>query len=724
MTPNRGAMTTPEGNLTQALAQLTPETAQELSPEIRAREAALIDAVITTMRLAGVRKSRAAVRDAVDEPFQAFGVREALSALSTLNFKASFGHMPRKNWHRAFFPMIAMRKDGMAFVVLDQDSDGVITLADPKSAKEKQTISSVTFEDQFSNYVLLAKALSDDERAAAGEHWFFGAFRKSKWLYVQVAIAAVVSNFLALTTAIFTMTTYDRIIPNSAIESLIALSIGVGIALFFDFIIKSLRGRFIDIASKRADITISRLLFDRILTLNPYEQRQKTGALAGVVREFETLREFFNSSTLVVLVDLPFIFFFIYVISLVAGPLAIVPLIAVPVVIFTGLAMQPMLAKISKGTMDGGMNKQAVLVETLSGLETVIATGSGRLMKKRYEDALHAQTDAGNRGRALSQFLINLSASAAQYVQVGLIFYGVFLIRDGEITQGALIAAVILSGRTMGPLSQLANALSRMNGAISAYKSLSKLIGGKSKELTRLTPISRPTFEGTIEFKNVSFKYAGAAEPVLKNLSFKIPAGQKVALVGKMGCGKSTLSRLIAGIYEPTEGAVLVDGVDIRQIEASDLKRNVGVMLQDSWLFSGTVRENIQMGHHEYDDAQLLRIAKIAGVDDFVGAHPKGYDLEIQEKGQGLSGGQRQTINLARALLHDPVVLLLDEPTSSMDQASETRIVTALGEACQGKTMLIVTHRNPIMALVDRVLVLDNGSVAADTTPEKLGLKK
>ena len=587
-----------------------------------------------------------------------------------------------------------------------------------------ETISSDTVTSTYAGYVILAAELSDGEKEQRSGHWFFSAFRKSKWIYVQVMIAAMVSNFLSLTTSLFTMTVYDRIIPNGAFESLIALSIGVVIALGFDFLIKSLRASFIDVASKRADLEISRRLFDRILTLSPAEQRQKTGAMAGTIREFETLREFFNSSTLVILIDLPFVFFFIYVIYLIAGPLAYVPLVAVPLVMIVGLGIQPFLARITKGSVESGMNKQAVLVETLNGLETVTATGSGKLMKKRYEDALNNQSNSGNKIRALSMFVVNFAASVQQYAQVGAIFFGVYLIVEGTITQGALIGAVILGGRTMSPLSQLANTLSRANGALTAYRNLDKLIGSKFNSAANLSPISRPKLSGEIEFRNVSYKFEGASQPVINNLSFKIPVGQKVALVGKMGSGKSTLSRLIAGIYEPTEGAILIDGVDVRQIDQADIRKNIGIMLQESWLFSGTIRENIQMGYNEYDDDHLLRVCKIAGVDDFVGSHPKGYDLEIKERGKGLSGGQRQTINLARSLLHNPNILLLDEPTSSMDQGSEKKIVAALQEACADKTMLIVTHRNPILTMVDRVFVLENGTVVADQTPQQLGLKK
>lgn len=698
--------------------------ATDAGKALETKGSSLMAATRSFLRQHGIRKSVAAIRDAVENPHDDFTPAEAVSALSNLGFKSSFGGLKYKQLTPDFFPLIALLKNGDAVVIQSPEEDGKIKTTEGSGKGKTVYLNSDDFREEFSGYVILAKELSSREKADRSGHWFFSAFRKSKWIYVQVMIAAMVSNFLSLTTSLFTMTVYDRIIPNGAFDSLMALSIGVIIALGFDFLIKGLRSRFIDIASKRADIEISRRLFDRILSLTPVEQRQKTGAMAGTVREFETLREFFNSSTLVILIDLPFVFFFIYIIYLIAGPLAYVPLIAVPLVILVGLGVQPFLAKITKGSVKSGMDKQAVLVETLNGLETVSATGSGKLMKKRYENALNDQSDSGNKIRTLGTFIVNFAASVQQYAQIGTIFYGVYLIVDGSITQGALIAAVILGGRTMSPLSQLANTMSRANSALTAYRNLNRLIGKGFNKTSLLSPISRPKFIGEVEFKNVSYKFDGASQPIINNLSFKIPAGQKVALVGKMGSGKSTFSRLVAGIYEPTEGAILIDGVDVRQIDPADRRKNIGIMLQESWLFSGTVRENIQMGFNEYDDEHLLRVCKIAGVDDFVGSHPKGYDLEIKERGIGLSGGQQQTINLARSLLHDPMVLLLDEPTSSMDQASELKVVSALEETCRNKTMLIVTHRNPILKMVDRIFVLENGSIVADQTPEQLGVKK
>jgi ATP-binding cassette subfamily C protein LapB len=670
----------------------------------------------------GRSRSISTIKRAVSYPYEIFGPKEACFALAKLGFRSQVSDCSIKDIKEIVLPVIGFDKENNPFILLGCRQDGKFSVLRDNKAKVVEHVTAEEFQKTYSGYIISCLKLTDAERKDQNGHWFFGAFRKSRWLYFQVILASVVSNFLALTTSIFTMTVYDRIIPNSAIDSLIALSIGVIIALSFDFIIKTIRGKFIDNASKSADLEVSNTLFDRVLSLTPEEQSQKTGAMAGIIREFETLRDFFTSSTLVILVDLPFAFFFIYVISLIAGPMAYVPLAAVPLVVLVGLIIQPLLSRLTNSAQQTGMSKQSVLVETLSGIETVTATGSGHLMKNRYLEALIEQADTGVKSRNISQFLVNFSASVQQYAQVGAIFLGVYLIRDGVITQGALIAAVILGGRTLAPLSQLANALTRVNGALAAYKALNKLLANFNTDRISKQYISRQSLSGDIEFKNVTFGFEPTGSPLISNLSIKIPAGQKVAIVGKMGSGKSTVIKLIAGLLKPTAGSVLVDGIDVNQLEKDDLRSNIGIMLQDTWLFSGSIKENIQMGMLEFDDEHILNISQISGADDFISTNPSGYDFIIQERGVGLSGGQRQSINLARSLLHDPAIILLDEPTSAMDQAAEKKVVSNLNEFSTGKTMLMITHRNPIFAIVDRVLVFENGKIIADKTPKELGL--
>jgi ATP-binding cassette subfamily C protein LapB len=678
----------------------------------------------TFLRALGVRKSVSSVQGASGSRNENFGINDAIASLNSFNFKTSFGKSKTKKWEQTWLPLLAFSDDGSAQVIISFEYGVSVKILSNKWRSPVKEVEWDEFENSFSGFSLLAKKMSPEEIRQRKGHWFFSAFRSSRWLYFQVLLAALISNFLALTTSIFTMTVYDRIIPNSAIESLYALSIGVLFALGCDFIIKMLRARFIDVASKRADLIVSRKLFDRILSFDANERKQSTGALASIVKEFETLREFFTSSTLVVIVDLPFVFFFVYVISLIAGPLGYIPLICVPLVFIAGLIVQPFLARTVREGMSSGYNKQSILVETLSGLESVKSSGAGPLMKSRYQEALSAQSDTSGKAKGLSQFIVNFAASVQQYAQIAIIFYGVFLIKDGEITQGALIAAVILGGRAMAPLGQLANVLSRANNALAAYKSLSKLFqDGKNISLEGHS-ISRGMLNGEIEFKNVDFQYGEDSEKIVDKMNIKIPCGQKVAIVGKMGSGKSTIAKLLSNSISPTHGSVLYDGVDIRQLDQEDLLRNVGTMPQEPWLFSGTIRENLQVGYPEYSDEDLLKIAKIGGVDEFVAQLPEGYDTRLREKGAGLSGGQKQAISLSRALLHDPNILILDEPTSSMDQESEKKIVENLNLNAKDKTMIVITHRNALLSICDRVLVMENGKVIADNTPEQLGIKK
>ncbi len=714
-----------EGESVEALAfgSVDPARVQHEVSAVDAAEQALILSVQHILALSGMAFSPGAVRDLPELTSEAFDPRSAVSALRHVGFEATYGEMKLKKLRASHCPAIGFLKSGEAIVIHAFGEDGTVHLR--RFSSEDTFIEELVPLNELDTYLqpyfVLARRVHAAAKVKGKNDWFWGSLLEGKWLYGQVLVAAAITNFLGLSTSLFIMVVYDRVVPNEAIESLIALTIGVLIALAFDFIIKTLRAQFVDRAGKRADGRMSRLIFDKILNMRLDNRRQKSGAMASIVREFDTLREFFTSATLVAVVDLPFIFLFIWVISLIAGPLALVPLIAVPLVILSGLVIQPFLARIAESSMQTNMSKQSVLVETLNGLETVQATGSGRLMRRRFEEASDAQSDLGLKNRMLSNFAINSAASVQQLAQIATIFYGVFLIQDGTITMGAMIAAVILGGRTLAPLSQLASAMSRANGARQAYRSLSAVMNDDADQqnLTR-SRLSRPHLSGAVEFKNVSYTFPGASSPIIRNLSLKIPAGQKVAIVGRMGSGKSTMSRLISGLIEPSEGSVLIDGVDIRQIDKSDVRRNVGVMLQETWLFSGTVKENLQMGFYEYDDAHVLNIAKISGVDDFVASHPQGYDMELRERGEGLSGGQRQSINLARALLHDPNLLVLDEPTSSMDTATEKSVIGRLKAWAGARTLVMVTHRNTLLELADRVLVMDQGAVVTDTTPEKL----
>ncbi len=684
-------------------------------------EQQILDSVQYLLRNHGIEKSLASIREIAEVSEGSFNFKDAVSTLRNLDFSANVGILSINKLTKGHCPSIITMKNGDIGVLIDVTQDKEFHIYKPNQKENFEKYTKREFKKLFSKSILLAKSprQEGDEKQKKID-WFWASLAQSKWTYAQVLIAAAVSNFLGLSTSLFIMVVYDMVVPNQAIESLIALTIGVLIALGFDFIIKTTRANFIDKAGKKADARMSRLIFDQLMNMNLASKSAKSGALASTVREFESLRDFFTSATLVAVVDLPFLFLFIYIIYLIGGPLAYVPLAAVPIVLFTGILVQPFLARISTETLETGMSKQGVLVETLNGLETIKATGSGSLMKKRFQDATTSQSELGLRGRMISQFAVNSAMSVQQVAQIAIIFYGVFLIQDGIVTMGALIATVILAGRTLAPLTQLANALTRVNSSRAAYRNINELMSKPRDKSNVDNPLSRPVLNGRIEFKNVSFRYPKANEVTIKDLSFTVEPGEKVAILGKMGSGKSTIARLLCGLYEPDSGSILIDGVDIRQIDPADIRRNVGFMLQETWLFSGSIKENIQMGFSEYSDEHLLNVAKLSGVDEFVRGNPSGYDFKLRERGEGLSGGQRQSINLARALLHTPSTLILDEPTSSMDSATEKLVLDNLIEWMGERTLIAITHRNSLVRMATRVLVIDQGILVADETPEKL----
>lgn len=690
----------------------------------REHEESLILCLKSLMTAGNLDYSAAAIRDLPDARDETFDPKAAVTALRNVGFKAGFGAIKPLDLVDSQCPAIGFNPDGMAVIVqsVAEDMSSITlreftggTIRDREVPREKVGV-------ELAPFFILAKLEHAAKKVKRNNDWLWESLAQSKWVYAQVILAALLGNVLLLATPIFMMTVYDRVVPNQATDSLIVLAIGALLALSFDLILKLLKSKLIDRASQRADGRMARIIFDKILD-TPLDQKGKNaGAMSSVVREFDTLREFFTSATLVAVVDLPFVFLFITVIWFISGPLAAVPLSMVPLVIISSLLIQPFMARLSEGALQSNMSKQGVLVETISGLETIKATGSGRLMRNRFEAAADVQSEIGLETRTLSQLAINSTTSIIQLNMILTVFFGVFLLQSGDITMGAMIATVVLGSRALSPLAQLTAAMTRANAARQAYKSLSEVMNSGEKKAAKpeAPRLSRPKLTGSVELRNVTYQFPGTKEPTLRNISLKIEAGQKVAVIGKMGSGKSTLLRVIAGLIEPSSGAVLIDGVDVRQLDGSDMRRNVGVMLQDNWLFSGTIKENLRMGYYEYDDSHILQVAQVAGVDDFVGQHPEGYDMEIRERGEGLSGGQRQSINLARALLHTPPVILLDEPTSAMDNSTESAILKRLQAYTEKSTVFMITHRHTLLDLADRVLMVDSGRLVNDTTPDKL----
>ncbi len=654
-------------------------------------------------------------------------VSDATSLAGQIGLQAGFGAQKLSKLDDILCPALLLLSGERAVVVHGRDKKGNLLVFDPALGPGIGEVPSEKLADAYKGYAIIFRRAPPGATSRQHEknpwHWFWTPLAENKWSYGQVALAAATANMLGLSTSVFIMIVYDRVLPNEATASLIALTLGVGLALVFDFIIKALRAGFIDRAGQKADLSVGRRVFDQVLNIKMTSRTGSTGAIASTVREFETLREFFTSATLVAVVDLPFIAVFIAAIYFVGGPLALIPALAVPIVLLTGLAIQPFLSHLAESSFREGQSKQSVLVEAVSGLETIKTTAAGQQMRTRWADALARQSAHGTSSRSITQFALNLTGFTQQAAQVLIVFYGVFLVIDGRTSMGALVASVMLTGRALAPLGQLAQTLTRVNQARSAYRNLDTLMQADSERPTGHTWISRPKLDGRITFNNVHFTYPDQPDDTLRGVTFSIEPGEKVAILGQIGSGKSTITRLLLGLYQPRVGSVMMDGLDIRQIDPGDLRRSIGSVLQDIWLFSGSVRDNICSGTIRPSDQQLIRAGRIAAVEDFVARDPRGYDLNLSERGEGLSGGQRQAIAIARALIGRPPVLLLDEPTSAMDVKTEAEVIKRLKDETRDATVIVVTHRASLLDLVDRVIVIENGKVAADG-PKSMLLQK
>ena len=551
------------------------------------------------------------------------------------------------------------------------------------------------------------------------EHWFFGPIIKNKKFYLQVMAGSVLINIFALVSSFYVMVVYDRVIPNNAIESLTALTIGVLVVVLFDFIMKVLRGLYTDKASALVDLEVSENLFERI-SRNEQLINQNTGATSSVIKEFDNLKDFIASVSFVAFVDLPFIFLFLFVIYGIGGPIAIVPALIVVVVIIVGLLIQPIIRKLAFNAAQDGQSKQSVVVEVLTGMETLKTLSGIGMLRDRWLKSVNHQGITSTKSKFWSQLTSNFTQSGQQLSQVGIIVYGVFLIADGELTMGSLIACVILSGRTLAPLGQVSNLLGRFNQALTSYDNFNELMQLPVKELNRSHQVRHENIEGSISLTNVSLTYPEQKEATVKQVNLKIAAGEKIAIVGKIGSGKTSLLRLIAGLYDATEGSVKIDQSDVTHMHPDDIRRHVGVVMQTPMLFSGTLKENLLMGNPEATDEQLKQATQIAGVDQIASNLPDGYETVLAERGQQLSGGQRQAVCIARALIGDPKIVIMDEPSSAMDSGSEQQLLVDLKEILKDKTLILITHRGTLLGLVDRVVVFDSGRVLADGPKEKV----
>ncbi len=589
----------------------------------------------------------------------------------------------------------------------------------PETPDDKRFVTLEELKNLYTGYAFFVRPVARvDDRAGpaeidTGRDWFWSAFWKNKTLYSEVVVAAVFINLFGIAGSLFIMNVYDRVVPNAAYETLWVLAAGILTVYFFDFMLRNLRAHFLDYAGRNADVVISSALFEQMMGMSMAHRPASAGVLAANMKEFETLRDFFTSATMVALIDLPFVFLFIAIIAILGGPIAWVPIAAVPLIIGMGFFLQKPLQKVIKESLYESALKNALLFETIIGLETIKVQAAEGHTQRSWEELTDKASRTSVRSRQIAAFAQNWALFIQQAVSAVIVIVGVYLIDAGTLSMGGLIACVILSGRAMGPLAQVAGLMTRLSQSREALDQLDDMMKKPVERPAGKHFITLPHISGRVEFRDVVFNYPGQSTPALNHLSFTIEPGDKVGVIGAVGSGKTTLERLLINLYEPASGSVQIDGTDVRQIDPGDLRRNVGSVQQSPQLFFGSVRQNITMGHETAPDRAVLRAAELSGVMEFLKDSAAGLDTQVGERGEALSGGQRQAVAIARSLLYDPPILVLDEPTASMDPASENRLRKRLQEVCKEKTTILITHKGAMLDIVDKLILIDRGRLVA-----------
>jgi ATP-binding cassette, subfamily C, bacterial LapB len=625
-------------------------------------------------------------------------------------------------------PAVLIQRDGTMRILLhiDHDNKTAVTV-DPSVRQPEQSQAFAELERNYLGYTILARpiAIADPRAAVAGElprdHWFWSVALKFWPNYGHIAIAALIINMLALASPLFIMNVYDRVVPNGAIPSLIALAIGLMIAIGFDFLLRIVRSKITDMTGKKLDVVLAANIFEHVMSVKMAQRPTSVGILANQMRDFDSVREFFTSGSVVSAMDLLFAVIFIAVLFFIAGPLAWIPLLMLPLMIATGFLLQAPLDRAMRRLQAESSARHGVLIESLNGIETVRAVGAEARMQAAWERSVAATARSGEDVHFWSSLALTAASSAQQITSLMIVGIGVFLILEGKLTMGALVAANMLAGRVLAPIASIAALITRATQTSISMKAMNRVMSLERERPPERTYVARQVTQGRVTFNNVTFKYPGAATAALDKVSFRIEAGERVGIVGRVGSGKTTVGRLIAEFYDPAEGQVLIDDVDIRQYDPADLRNGVGFVLQDVDLFFGKLRDNIALGKPEATDEEILAAARLSGVESFIAGHPLGYDMMISEGGRSLSGGQKQAIGLARVLLRKPKILFLDEPTAHFDTRSEAEFLERLkGLAAAEMTIIVSTHRPSLLNLVNRLLVFDQGKLIQDGPRDKV----
>jgi ATP-binding cassette, subfamily C, bacterial LapB len=629
-------------------------------------------------------------------------------------------------------PLDAIREELLPAILLLKDNDSCLLLGMnedrtrarvvfPEAGQGESEIELERLQSLYTGYCIFVRprfrfdTRAPEIRSVINRHWFWGALLSNVLLYRDVLLAAFLINMIAIAVPFFTLNVYDKVVPNKAFETLWTLALGVVIIVAADFGLRMLRGYVLDVAGKRVDINLSALIMERVLGMQMINRPASVGSFAANLRAFESVRDFITSSTVTAFIDLPFALIFLALILWLGWMMAIPLVIAMSGLIIYALMLQPKMQAMTEATYRATATRNSALIESLVGLETIKTQCAEGVMQRKWEHSVAYLARIGADLRYLSSSVTYGSGSVQQLVTVSMVVIGVYLISNHELSMGGLIACVMLSSRALAPFSQIASLLTQYQNTAMALSALDKVVAQPVERPEGAAFVRREHIGGEIEFSHVKFSYPGEdSADVLNDLSFRIREGEHVALIGKVGSGKSTINRLILGLYQPSEGSVKLDGVDIRQLDPAEVRKAVGYVSQDVTLFYGTLRENITVGVPHVEDHAILQAAELAGLQELVGNHPKGFDMLIGERGESLSGGQRQSIGIARALVHEPSILLLDEPSSSMDSSTEEALKARLAAYAKGRTMVLVTHRNSLLDLVDRLIVIDRGKVVAD----------
>ena len=621
-------------------------------------------------------------------------------------------------------PAIVLLKNNRACLITEITDHQYQLLTTESGGSER--IDRKVLEQEMTGEVIFAKEKHQyDERTPETlklpeRHWFWGTLLRSRKIYRDVIIASIVVNLFVIVSPLFIMNVYDRVVPNNATDTLWVLACGASAAYFLDYLLKTARSHFIDIAGKKSDILLSAQLFEQTMGLQFSARPASVGSFARHLQEFDYIREFITSSTVATLVDLPFTLLILAVVGLLGGPIVLVPLAGILIIALHSWFIQPGLRSAIENTQRTSAQKHAALVETLSGIEGIKAKSAEGELQRRWEKLTGHIAMWDIRTRSLTTSAATLSSLVIQLVTIGIVVCGTYLIVDQNLSMGGLIAAVMLSGRSLAPIAQLSALSTRYYQAKSALIALNKVMDLPTEQQNHNSTLKAPDISKNILFEGVSFQYPKQHGVALNNINIEIKAGEKVAVIGRMGSGKSTFQRLLMRFFTPTGGHIRVDGLDLQQLSPHELRNRIAYVSQDTQLYFGTIRDNIALGAGYVEDEAVLAVAELCGVTEFTNRHPLGLQMPVTERGSNLSGGQRQSVALARALLSNPSVLLFDEPCSAMDSLTEYQFRQRLKDIAADKTLIITTYKSSMLDLVDRIIVFDRGNLIADGSKEQV----